>query len=283
MPGAAAASSQNTVSSSASSTNSSTNGTAASSSSSSSDLLNTLAANSLDTQSSADLSADPNNLTSQLVNNFLQTTLNKSQSDSNFTTNPSYSTDEVSQMIQSSLSSTDISKDLPAISDSDIKILPAVDDKKLTADEKKAKEKEQIQTYLSSAAFIFATNAPFPVDTPDNLTSSLQNEQSNLISALTSGDQTKINDYAQRAQAGIDQLKNVEVPYVLKDIHKSILQLAIYTLGFKDKVTIDPSDPTKSLAAFSSLQAVAESSLKLQDELSAILQNYGIDTIALNK
>lgn len=281
MLGTSASSSQ----SSGSGTNSanSSDNNSSDSSLSSSNLLDALSSTSSDSQSLADTSSDPNNLTSQVVNNFLQLTLNKSETQTDFTTNPSYSTDDINQIIQNSLSSTDITKDLPEIKDSEIKVLPPVDDKKLSADEVKAKEKEQIQKYLASVAFIFATNAPFPVTNPENLLSSLTTEQDTAIAALTTGNQTKINDYAEKARAGIDQIKQVEVPYVMKDFHKSVLQLAIYTLDFKDKLAIDPNDPMKNLAAIGSLQSVSESAMKLQEELSTILQNYGIDTIELNK
>ncbi len=236
--------------------------------------------NLLGTQStSADLSSDPNNLTGQMVNNFLQLTLNKSQTDDSFTDNPSFSEDDLNQIVQNSLATTDIAKDLPGISDSDIKILPAVDDSKLTADEVKAEQKQQIQTYLASLAFVAASNSPFPTENTSDVSSSLSRESDNLIAALSSGDQTKINDYAQRAQTALDQVKKIEVPYVLKDFHKSVLQLATYSLSFKDGVAAAGSDPMKSLASLSSLQSVGDQILKLQGELTNVLNEYGIEFI----
>ena len=249
----------------------------------SANLLGSLDASALDSQTTDATSTDPNNLTSQVINNFMQLTLDKTQDQTDTSSSLSYSTDDISQIIENSLSSTDISKDLPVISDSDIKLLPPVEGKNLTVDEKKAKEKAQIQKYLASMAFIFATNAPFPVTDTSNFLSTLQSEQSTVLSALTSGNQTKMDDYAERSSAAISQIKEVEVPDVMKDLHKSALQLSLYTLEFKDKLAIDPNDPLKNLAAFGALQSVSESAMKLQDQLSSIMSDYGITEIEISK
>ena len=82
-----------------------------------------------------------------------------------------------------------------------------------------------------------------------------------------------------KAQTGIDQMKKIEVPYVLKDVHKSALQLALYSLNLKDQVSLNSTDPMKSLAAVSSLQAVVQKSTDIQSQLSKILSDYGIDAI----
>jgi len=93
------------------------------------------------------------------------------------------------------------------------------------------------------------------------------------------GDKAKIDSYTTKAQAGIDQMKKVAVPFVLKDIHKSTLQLAIYILGLKDQVSLNTSDPMKSLAAVSGLQAIVQKATDLQTRMSEILANYGITEI----
>jgi hypothetical protein len=232
-----------------------------------------------------DLSSDPENpnLTNEVLGNFLQLTLDKSQNSQDFADNPSYSQDDYSQIIQNSLATVDITKDLPEIRDDEMKVLPPVDDKKLSDKEVKEEEEKEIEKYLSSIAFIFASNSPFPVSEPNNLQSSLNSETENLVGALAAGNQEKIDDYAQKARTSIEQIKKVEIPYVMKDIHKSTLQLAIYTLDFKNELAINPTDPMKSLAAFGALQSVGESVLKLQEEFSSVLNEYGISSVELKK
>ena len=236
---------------------------------------------SLNPQALSDLSSDPNNpnLTNEMIGQLLQLTNNKAATDTSFADNPTYSSSDIANMTQGALQTVDITQNMPVIKDSDLNILPAVNDKKLSADEIKAKQKSEIETYLAQVAFIMAANSPFPVDQPANLQSQVNTESTNFVSALASGDTTKIASYATKAQAGIDQMKKVAVPYVLKDIDKSMLHLAIYTLGLKDQITLNAADPMKSLAAASSLQAVAQKSMDLQSQLSQILTSYGIDTI----
>ncbi|MCX6762729.1 MAG: hypothetical protein NT093_03020, partial [Candidatus Moranbacteria bacterium] len=60
---------------------------------------------------------------------------------------------------------------------------------------------------------------------------------------------------------------------------KQMLQLALYTVNLKDQLSLSASDPMKSLAAVSSLQMVAQTSLELQNQLSQILKNYGIEFV----
>ncbi|HLM84397.1 MAG TPA: hypothetical protein VK254_04300, partial [Candidatus Bathyarchaeia archaeon] len=235
----------------------------------------------LGTDAITDLSSDPNNpnLTNEMVGQLLQLTKDKATTDTSFADNPTFSANDISQMTEGALQAADITKNMPEIKDSDLNILPEVSGKKLSDDEIKTKQKAEIETYLAQIAFIMASNSPFPVDQPKNLQSQLDAAGTNFVSALSTGDATKLDSYAAKAQAGIDQLKKVAVPYVLKDIDKSMLQLAMYTLSLKNTVMPNSSDPMKGLAAVSSLQAVAQKSMDLQTQLTQILASYGIDAI----
>jgi hypothetical protein len=246
----------------------------------SSDLLEN---NTLNDQILTDLSSDPDNpnLTNEMIGEFMKLTLEKNDQSENFLESPSFSQEDFNQVIQNSLAKTDISKELPQISDSEIKVLPPIDDKNLSTEEVKKKQKEEIEKYLSSLAFIVASSAPFPVDDTSKFQTNFAVESELAFSALTIGDQKKLEDYAQRAEKALEQTKKVEVPYILKDFHRSILQLAIYSLGFRDSIVAGASDPVKSLAAISSLQTVGESALKLQGELMNILNEYGIESVEL--
>lgn len=230
-----------------------------------------------------DLSSDPNNpnLTNEMIGQLMQLTSDKISTDSSFAANPTYSAEDYIQIAQKSLQTVNVVKDLPEIQDSEIKVLPAVDDKKLDEEETRAKQKSEIEKYLAQVAFVFASNSPFPVQETDNLQSNISSEGTRIISALSTGDKTVIESYAQKAQAGIDQVEKIEVPYVLKDIHKSLLQLSIYTLRLKDEMSLASTDPMKSLAAASTLQSVAEKANQMQTELSQILSDYGIESVKL--
>jgi hypothetical protein len=229
----------------------------------------------------ANLSSDPQNpnVTNEMIGQLMALTKNKAESSQDFANNPNFSTDDFSIIAQKALQSSDITKELPVIRDDEVKLLPPVDEKGLKPEEVKAKQKAEIEKYLASLAFVFASNAPFPVDEPENLAPRLEKEQGNLLSALTTGNKNEIDNYAQRARSAIDQIKKIEVPYVLEDLHKSALQLAIYTLDLKDKVIVDPNDPLKTLSALSQVQSVGQAAMKLGEEMKSIADEYGIDYI----
>jgi len=228
-----------------------------------------------------DLSSDPENpnLTNEMIGQFLQTTLEKAGSTEDFEENPTFSQEDFSSITQKSLETASVARDLPEIRPDEMKILPAIDDEDLSDKEIKEKQKKEIEKYLSSLAFIFASNSPFPIDDPGNLSPKLSTETESLVSALAAGDREKIDEYAEKARSSIDQVKKVEVPFVLKDIHKSILQMSIYTLDFKEDLIVSPTDPVKSLAAFGALQSVGETALKIQGDLKSVLDKYGIDAV----
>lgn len=235
----------------------------------------------LGTDAMADLSSDPNNpnLTNEMIGQLMQLTKDKATTDTSFADNPTFSSDDLAQVSQNALQTVDIAKNMPEIKDSELNILPAIDDKDLSAEDLKAAQKAEIEKYLAQAAFIFASNSPFPVDQPQNLQSQLNAEGLNLFSSFSSGDSAKIASYAAKAQVGIDQMKKIAVPYVLKDIHKSMLQLALYTISLKDQISLNAVDPMKSLAAASSIQTVVQKSTELQNQFIQILNGYGIEFV----
>ena len=228
-----------------------------------------------------DFSSDPENpnLTNEMIGELMALTADKAKKSEDFADNPDFSLDDFDQVAEKSLEKADIIQDFPEIRDEEIKILPPVNNEDLEPDKVKEKQKQEIQKYLASLAFIFASNSPFAVDSSSELESNLTAESNTLLNALNTGDKETIDSYAQKAQTAINQMKNVEVPFVLKDAHKSILALSIYTVGLKDKVFTDTNDPVKSLLALSSLQAVAEASLKTQEKIESVLNEYGISFI----
>ena len=143
----------------------------------------------------------------------------------------------------------------------------------------KQKQKEEIEKYLTSTAYVLALNSPFPVTTPEQAQTDINNESTNLLSALTTGDQKKIDSYAEKTQNSVDQIKKIEVPYILKDLHKSVLALIIFTVNMKDDIVVSANDPMKGLVALGTLQKVGGEANKLQGEFKSILDEYGIDAV----
>ncbi|OGI25085.1 MAG: hypothetical protein A3J76_02530 [Candidatus Moranbacteria bacterium RBG_13_45_13] len=229
----------------------------------------------------SDLTSDPQNpnLTNEMLGQLMQLSKEKASGSEEFLSNPTFSSEDYAQIAQQSLESTAAEKELPEIKDSEIKILPPVDDKNLEPEKVKEKQKEEIEKYLASIAYVAALNSPFAITDTNQFQGAVSAEGTNLLSALTKGDQAKIDAYAEKAEKSVDQIKQIEVPYILKDFHKAALSLAIYTADMKDNVVISPSDPMKGLVALGSLQKIMEAATKLQDEFKSVLDQYGIEAI----
>jgi len=228
-----------------------------------------------------DFSSDPQNpnLTNEMLGQLMALTKEKASTSENFLNNPALTTEDYSQIAQKSLESINIEQALPEIKDEELKILPPIDDKKLEPGEVKQKQKEEIEKYLTSTAYVLALNSPFPVTTPEQAQTDINNESTNLLSALTTGDQKKIDSYAEKTQNSVDQIKKIEVPYILKDLHKSVLALIIFTVNMKDDIVVNANDPMKGLVALGTLQKVGGEANKLQGEFKSILDEYGIDAV----
>lgn len=229
-----------------------------------------------------DFSSDPQNpnLTNEMLGQLMQLTKEKASTSENFLDNPALTTEDYSQIAQKSLESTNIEQALPEIKDEELKILPPVDGKDLEPAEVKEEQKKEIEKYLASAAYVLALNSPFPITTPEQAQTDINNESTNLLNTLSTGDQKKIDFYAEKTQNSVDQIKKIEVPYILKDLHKSALALITFTVNMKDDVIVNANDPMKGLVALGTLQKVAEEATKLQSEFRSVLDQYGIKFVS---
>ncbi len=231
----------------------------------------------------SDFSSDPENpnLTNELLGQLMLMSQQKGTESESFLENPSFGASDYDQIIQQALQSANMERELPQIRDDEVKLLPPVDDKNLEPEEVKEKQKEEIEKYLASLAYVIALNSPFAITSPDDLQENVTSESEELLNSVLKGDQETIDDYAQRSRNSIEQIKKIEVPYILEDLHKSALALAIYTAEMKDDVIVSAEDPMKSLSSFVVLQKVAESANKLQSEMKDILDQYDIEFIEL--
>ncbi len=232
-----------------------------------------------------DLESDPNNpnLTNELIAQLLSKAADKGEESDEFIKNPQFTQQDIDEIASSALeNATDITKGLPEIKDEEIKILPEIKANGLSQEELESKQKAEIEKYLAQCAFVAVSNSPFSTESEEELKRDLMAEQENLLSAISTGNQKKVDEYAEKAKTAIEQMKQIEVPFVLKDVHKAALSLSIYTLGLKDLVSINPNDPLKSLMALSSLQLVAVEAVKIQEAMMTILKEYNINSVSVS-
>ncbi|MFZ1720519.1 MAG: hypothetical protein WAU28_04195 [Candidatus Moraniibacteriota bacterium] len=174
---------------------------------------------------------------------------------------------------------------LPIASIDEIKIKPLTKkEKKLSASERKKVEEEYIVEYLTSMAYIMANNSPSTFQTEDQLQSIASNVADQSNNALLLGDFSYISDLSKNGERMLEQIKEVEVPESMVDMHLKALQMAKYAVSLKDELIATKNnmdDPLQNIATLSKIQGFLNVSSVFATEFGAKLTSYGITTIPL--
>lgn len=173
---------------------------------------------------------------------------------------------------------------LPAVSLDEIKIKTlSKKDKKLPADELKKREEQDIVDYLTSMAYIMANNSPSSFQTQDQLQSVATDVVDQSNNAMLLGDFSYITSLSKNGESMLAQIKDVEVPESMVDLHMKALSMAKYAISLKDELvsTQNSTDPLKSIATLSKIQGFMSTTTVFASEFESKLAKYGIDTIPL--
>jgi hypothetical protein len=104
------------------------------------------------------------------------------------------------------------------------------------------------------------------------------------LSALAFGNTDSIEQLSKKGENILKEIKDIEVPEPMVDVHIKALKMAKYTIQLKDEVKSQNTkeDPLGQIAALSKVQGflgvVSDFSLEIYKKLN----EYGIDGIPLN-
>lgn len=163
------------------------------------------------------------------------------------------SVSDIKSMVDSILAVQDIEEELPQISVSEINVKKQ-NYKNLSKEDAKEKEREDFKNYVIAIYYILASNSPEPITSASNLSSIMGNFSLNVISAITTRDASSLDKFSQSGEKILEQMREVEVPENLTDLHIEALSLAEYTTVVKDKVTPKANDPLGEIANLSKVQ-----------------------------
>ncbi|MFZ2187301.1 MAG: hypothetical protein WAV46_01600 [Candidatus Moraniibacteriota bacterium] len=169
---------------------------------------------------------------------------------------------------------------LPDIDMKEIKIksLPKNLNKKKQAEQ----EKKDAIEYLTVLAYLVANNSPKMFQTESDLGGLLNNLSTESISALASGNTQPLDDLSKKGEKILGELKDIEVPEKMVDVHVKALQMAKYAMQLKGELRPSDTDPLGQIAVLSKAQGFFGSITGLADEVQKKLADYGIEEIPLN-
>jgi hypothetical protein len=183
--------------------------------------------------------------------------------------NSQVSLDDLDSIVQKSTEASLTFDDLPEIDDKAIKIKKQ-NFSGLSKDKKAEKEKKDEQEYLISVSYILISNSPEKISDKKDL-DKLSEDIISKVSMLSGNisDISYFENLAEKGQKILDQMKEVEVPESLVDIHKKGLKLATFAVSLKDKAKPDENDPIGTITKLSKVQSLMSLSVDFSQEIAA--------------
>ncbi|MDD2766848.1 MAG: hypothetical protein PHH40_03745 [Candidatus Moranbacteria bacterium] len=169
---------------------------------------------------------------------------------------------------------------LPEIKKEDIKIkkLP----KNLSDKKRLEREKKDALEYLTVVSYLVANNSPKDFQTQSDFSAILNNLSLESVTGLASGNTQSLEDLSKRGEKMLTELKDIEVPEKMLDVHIKALQMAQYAVQLKQELKPNDTDPLGQIAVLSKAQGFFGSVAELVVEIQTKLADYGIEEIPLS-
>jgi len=182
--------------------------------------------------------------------------------------------DEVQGILDNALNPQDTEVVLPEISKDDFKIIKQ-DYKKLSAEKRKEKMKEDFISYATALSYIFSTNSPKPITSSSDLTSVLNYFGQQIVSAISTRNPAVLKSLSQSGERMLEQMKEVEVPEDLVDLHIKGTQFAKYAMQLQTSLAPNEEDPFTDILNLSRVQSLVSVTENFAFELGSKLTEYG--------
>lgn len=197
------------------------------------------------------------------------------------TENKEITIEDIDKIIEETTAEELTFDDLPEIDEKTIKIKEQ-DYSSLSEEKRNLKETEDAQKYFTAVAYILATNSPQQISSSEDMQSfseTLIKQVENI--SLDSPDFSYFDELIEKEKNVLKQMEEVEIPEQFLDIHKRGLQLANYAITLRSEEEIDTKDPVKSMVYFSKINNLISLSDSLANEISPLLEKYGITGLSI--
>lgn len=221
---------------------------------------------------SASLSSGDNeeNLTEEMANK-VAALVNNSQDEAS----GEVTIDDLQALVDDALNSEITAADLPQVGEDEIKIKKQ-NYKNLSAEKRKEKEKEDFLKYITAVSYVLSSNSPKPITSQSDLNSLVLSFSSQIVTALTTGNSASLESVSKSAEKSLEQMKEIEVPETLVELHTKGLIFTKYAVSLKDNLKTNTEDPFSDMVKFSKIQSFAETLNDFAGEVQDNFLEYGI-------
>lgn len=170
-------------------------------------------------------------------------------------------------------------------------ILPEIDiegikikkiSKNLSNKKYEEQKKEDVLEYLTVLSYLIANNAPKNFQTQSDFENILNQISMESLAGLASGNLKALEDISKRGEKMMNELREVEVPEDMIDIHVKALKMASYATKLKGEMKPTDTDPLGQIALLSKTQGFFLGVAELGNDVQKKLSDYGIEEIPLN-
>jgi hypothetical protein len=140
------------------------------------------------------------------------------------------------------------------------------------------KRKEDFSKYAAAISYVLASNSPSPITSGNDVASSFQALFKNIATAITAQDFSSVEALGKNAEKTLGQMKNIEVPFELVDLHIKGLQFVQYSVLLQSSIISEESDdPVGYISNLAKLSGLAEAFEGFVDETQKKLDEYGFE------
>jgi len=185
------------------------------------------------------------------------------------------SMDNIQEKIEAIVSQQDYQSDIPLIARDDIKIQEQNYGK---YDKKEAQEKRKndFVDYLIAIYYILSSNSPQPITTASDLGNVVNNFSQTVIAAVSSGNSSSLSELAKSGEKILEQMKEMEVPEDLVELHLQALNFAQYASLLENDLNAKKDDPLGDIARLSKIQSFIGAVSNFSLQVEAKFLEYGI-------
>jgi hypothetical protein len=166
---------------------------------------------------------------------------------------------------------------LPEIKREDLNIKSQASYANLSEKRALEKIKEDATNYLTALIYILSSNSPEPITSLSDAPKVIQNIQNIIISAISSRNTAGIEKLAESQTKIIEQLKALEVPENLVDLHLKALNLALYSNELAQTLRPKDEDPLGDIASLAKISGLLSAFSDFTMEAQAKFSEYGLD------
>jgi cobalamin biosynthesis protein CobT len=93
------------------------------------------------------------------------------------------------------------------------------------------------------------------------------------------GNSKRVQEYKKRGEEVLEAVYKLEAPYVLKDIHREVVQIMQYLVDQNEKALFDQEDPLEMGLYLGKIQSTLERLALVNGKIQDVLAEYEIEEI----